>query len=257
MGSFYKTRDRLLNNIFKTKYGETFKVLEYNGYNDVLIEYQDGTKVKTSSIHVVNNNPPNPNRKVIFGVGYHGVGDIPISNGGVKTDAYVKWHGMLYRVYSGNVLTDRKASACYNGTSVCENWYNFQNFARWFYNEKDKYSTDETLCLDKDLFGNGEKKYSEQTCCLLPYKLNIAIQLATKIHFDVDRNKWCISCGNSKRRPARKRFSSEEEAWEEYFRMKDALVKDTASAYIDKIPSNVYATLVNFNTKERYENFKK
>lgn len=58
---------------------------------------------------------------------------------------------------------------CYAGVSVCEEWHNFQNFAKWFYEQKSFHLNWE---LDKDLVNGSSKYYSPENCCLLPKKIN-------------------------------------------------------------------------------------
>lgn len=70
---------------------------------------------------------------------------------------------MLGRCYTedyGNTYKDAK---------VCEEWFNYQTFAEWFYSE---WKGNPDVALDKDLLYKGNKIYSPETCSLVPNDLN-------------------------------------------------------------------------------------
>ena len=245
--------ENLLGKSFKTKHGEVFEVVDYINCDNVLIRYEDGTTVTTKAVNIRVGNPANPNRPVIFNTGYHGIGEFKINEKGKKTDSYVKWHGMLCRVFEGN-NTNRKDSLCYKGVSVSDDWLNFQNFAKWFYSQKALYSCNEVLCLDKDLFSNTKKIYSASTCCLLPYKLNISIQLATVMPFDKTKRRFSPRVSINGKFKHIGNFAEETEAWYHYCTAKDKLIKEIAESYTEKIPDFVIDKLRNFNSLERTAN---
>jgi len=253
MGRKEQTKFKLLGNTFQSKYGEKFKVIDYVDNENVTLEYEDGTVVTSRSVNIRQGNPPNPNRRVIYGQGYHGVGVYPISNNGGKSLAYVKWHGMLSRVYDGNNDKTKLATACYDGVCVSEYWHNFQNFAEWFYREHGKYTCKDVLCLDKDLLGKGTKVYSKDTCCFLPYCLNIAIQVGYSVHYDARRRTFRPRVSMKGVTPYLGDFKHEDEAREAYFNAKNKHISSLAESYRGSIPDNVLQALLNFNTKEIYE----
>ena len=104
----------------------------------------------------------------LYKVGYTGEGEYKSNENGKYTRAYTRWNAMLRRVYA-NKEYDCK---CYKECEVDEEWWNFQNFARWesenFYQVKG-----DVMCLDKDLLSEeGRKIYSPETCVYLPKQLN-------------------------------------------------------------------------------------
>lgn len=74
---------------------------------------------------------------------------------------YYIWKSMLARCYSA------RKSSCYEGVTVCEEWHNFQNFAKWF---EENYV--EGYELDKDIKIRGNKLYSPETCMFVPTDQN-------------------------------------------------------------------------------------
>lgn len=106
----------------------------------------------------------------IFGLGFIGEGRYKGSENGKLSEAYIKWYGMLERCYCPIYRFNKRT---YEGCTVDESWYNFQNFAAWFeaYKEKEK-----GWHLDKDLIYTGNKMYSEERCCIIPNDINILFQ---------------------------------------------------------------------------------
>lgn len=58
----------------------------------------------------------------------------------------------------------------YKGCTVCEEWHNYQNFAKWY--EDNYYNCEEELELDKDIIIYGNKLYSPETCLFVPKLVN-------------------------------------------------------------------------------------
>lgn len=110
----------------------------------------------------------------IFGVGFVGEGENKVSICGVRTKEYLTWWRMLERCYN---IKKRNVFKNYEGCTVEERWFNFQNFcedikeikgySEWKKNtEKMKYS------LDKDIKIKGNKLYSKDTCLFVTISEN-------------------------------------------------------------------------------------
>lgn len=97
-----------------------------------------------------------------FGAGYLGVGEY-VANG--SSAAYQKWRDMLSRCYN----KDDVAYSYYGGrgVTVCDDWLNFQLFAKWFYS---KYF--EGAHLDKDIKKEGNLVYCPDFCTMVTQKDN-------------------------------------------------------------------------------------
>lgn len=87
--------------------------------------------------------------------GYMGKGKYKSRINGIQPKSYKTWLEMLRRCYCPKSL---EKNPTYKDCKVCDEWHNYQNFAKWF---------DETYIeghhLDKDIKGNG-KLYSPSTC---------------------------------------------------------------------------------------------
>lgn len=117
--------------------------------------------------------------KLIAGVG---VNDWPENVREISVDAdgrivkkplesYVRWSAMLNRCFNKK----NPAYEDYKGVGVCEEWLTFSNFEHW-------YSLQETdgMDIDKDLWKDGRKEYSPETCLMIPHKVNVAIRMRSK-----------------------------------------------------------------------------
>jgi hypothetical protein len=251
LGSKIKTKSTYLGNKFISEHSETYTVIEYVSNDNITIQFEDGTTVKTRTVNVRKGNVPNPNRITMCGVGFNGVGEYPISENSKKTDSYVKWAGMLDRAYG----LPNKSKAAYNDVIVDSTWFNFQTFAKWYYFNSRLICENEPLCLDKDLFGFKSKLYSEETCCIIPYGVNIAIKVGPSLYQRKDDGRWETKITRTRLDKATSRTVgsslNKSEALLRYCEHKDKYVSDIADIYKSSILDSVYHELKNFNTKER------
>jgi len=141
--------------------GYTLKVIDASskpGYCKIQIKNWIKEVVYT---HVKNGVVKYPYHPTVFNIGYLGEGIY------TKTaKCYRVWQGMLERCYSNSCQENHPS---YKGVTVCEKWYNYQNFAEWFY-KKSNYQ--EGWHLDKDLLSGDNKLYSPETCIFIPQALN-------------------------------------------------------------------------------------
>lgn len=134
--------------IFKIKFLETGTIKE--------VSWQDIRRGKVSDY----------NLKSICGVACLGEGKY-------KSDDrnYLRWKALINRCY--NIKDNKYSSYGKKGIKVCEEWKNFQNFAKWI-EENNKYNID--IALDKDVIANINhlegKIYSPETCLLIPHNIN-------------------------------------------------------------------------------------
>lgn len=102
----------------------------------------------------------------IAGVGYIGEGGYQsrIGNDKKKTPQYRCWENLMYRVYGEHRLSNRYRG---RGVTVCEEWHNYQNFAKWF----DENYID-GFVLEKDILCTGALQYNPENCVFVPQELN-------------------------------------------------------------------------------------
>lgn len=104
----------------------------------------------------------------VYGVGFIGVGKYPSQINGKASKGYKAWVQILGRVYSP---TFHRKHPSYKGVKICNEWHNFQNFAKWYEDNYKKFDDCRTE-IDKDLLSEVTKVYSPSTCVFIPQKLN-------------------------------------------------------------------------------------
>lgn len=90
--------------------------------------------------------------------------------------AYRLWIGMIRRCYDKKSL---ELYPSYKGVEVCEDWHNYQNFAKWAYQQWNAFK--DGFNLDKDLLVVGSKIYSPDTCSFVPREIN-SISITRRNH---------------------------------------------------------------------------
>lgn len=144
-----KNREDLLGKEFTTKFCGKCKVIDYKGWNKVVVEFYEPSYITTCSKHaLITGNLNNPFYPSVYGKGYRGVGKYKSGH----KEVVILWNNLLKRVFDAECHVRQPT---YKGTSVCEEWLNFQNFAEWcysqkFFNAKDK--NGKSYCLDKIFF---------------------------------------------------------------------------------------------------------
>jgi hypothetical protein len=150
---------------------------------------------------------------------------------------------MLQRCYD-NKLHKRHPS--YRDCEVCEEWLNFQNFAKWF-NENNI----EGCQLDKDLLIKDNKLYSPETCCFIPQEINLSLikpMSKRELPLGVYRhsNKFVTHIKYNKISKYIDIFSTIEEAANCYRIEKKKQLRGLAEKYKDTISDNTYKALLNY-----------
>ena len=181
----------------------------------------------------------------IAGIGFLGVG--PYSCG-EDAYAYSKWTGIITR----SAGEDIPAKYPEYVDVVCDpEWYNFQNFARWFYSQKghDVFGWH----IDKDLLSQDSKIYGPDTCCIIPQEINNAIPkdvargnyprgLKKKKGYD----GFFVRVGKYGKKTEVGYYKDEQEAIAAYIKAKEDYIKELAETFKDQIEPRVYEALMNY-----------
>ena len=166
---------------------------------------------------------------------------------------YIKWQSMLERCYDEKF---QKKNPTYEGCKVCEEWLNFQNFAKWY--EENYYEIKgEQIHLDKDILIKGNKTYSPENCIFAPIKINslftkreecrgkypIGVKPNGKGYSSRCRNAYGkeVSLGN---------FNTPHEAFLIYKLNKELVIQSVAQKYKKLIPNRLYEALINYKVEE-------
>ena len=204
------------------------KFLDKDGY---VYQHTNYTNFKTGQIK-------NPYDRCIFGIGYLGEGDAQ-----QKTQVGYCWRGMLERCYCDRM---KKIHPAYYGIStVCEEWLNFQVFAKW-YNENVYQVGTERMHLDKDILVKGNKVYSPENCLIVPQRINMLFMKKPN-KYGLPNGILPIANGRYSARYNGKHignFDTLEEAELAHENEKRKAIKNVAEEYKLYIPDKVYKALL-------------
>lgn len=162
-----------LDKIFTTNNCGDIKIIEKLNHPYRKVLFLDGTNYEciasTTDIRLGHIN--NPLKNSVFDVGYLGVGTYKSSENRKHFDNYKVWHDMIKRCYDEK---NRHKYPTYKNVTVCDEWHNFQNFAKWYEENYPHHIKDVKFQLDKDLKQEGieNKIYSPNTVVFLPARVN-------------------------------------------------------------------------------------
>lgn len=247
--------------------GYKMKIVKYNNVNNIIVEFQDKykTKVKARYDHFKEGGIKNPYHPSVFGVGYYGQGKYKSRDkSGKKTKVYILWRDMLERCYNPYKINK---NLTYIDCYVCDEWLNFQNFAKWFY-ENYYEIPNERMHLDKDILIKGNKIYSPETCIFTPLRINCLFinQNRHRGKYPIGMSEWLdkrnghkwlkvrcsIICKDNKKYlknlgqfPLDRPF----QAFTVYKNFKENYIKQIADEYKDLIPQKLYEALYKYEVE--------
>jgi len=228
-----------------TNQGYEIEIINCVNSKEITVQFSDLLKTVVSGVRYSDiQGLRNPNHISHFDIGFLGQGCYNMKE---HPEAYIKWRGMLERCYCKKYHSKKPT---YIGCSVVEEWYNFQNFAEWFYK-----NSRESFELDKDILIKGNKIYSPNTCCFVPAEINV---LFTKINkrgnYPVGvylhrEGKFQASMSVNNKQIYLGLFSTPEEAFQVYKIAKESYIKEIADRWKEKIDIKVYETMYNYQVE--------
>lgn len=148
---------------FETLNHGPFVVVKYTNAANILVEFTEtGYRTNTCVSYIESGKIGDRLRPSTCGVGFIGVGEY---DNKTHKKLYCRWNGMLRRGYS----VEHK-NGCYSDVTVCDEWNNFQVFAKWA-TKQIGYDLNGWE-LDKDILVRGNKVYCPEACCFLPKRIN-------------------------------------------------------------------------------------
>lgn len=177
MSETIKKAVNIFHHAFKDRRGEKYttnegyeiEIIEYFGALNCTIKFNNGLVIRNIIYDSIKTgNVKNPYHKSVYDIGCIGEGLYTSKVDGKTTNYYSVWCGLIKRGYSKNFKLKHPT---YKDVTVCDEWYNFQNFAKWF---EENYNPEimEGWHLDKDILTKGNKVYSPETCCFVPQEIN-------------------------------------------------------------------------------------
>ena len=156
---------------------------------------------------------------------------------------YTEKHADIHRAYYG---------IC----TICDEWLNFQAFAEWY--DKNKYKCDGRLHLDKDIRYPGNKIYSQETCLLVPQRINMLFMNKSNKRGLPNGISECpegyLAMYNGKMIGI---YSTVEDAYYEQTKKKKEEIIRVANEYKSIMPKEVYDAILAYEFKiENDKNYK-
>lgn len=243
-------RDERTGVIGKNNYGSLMEVVTYNKVKDIWVKFlEHGNLVHTSWTHFANGNVANPYDRTLYGIGYLGEGKYKTWVIDKQSPQYATWTNMMTRCYSEK---EHKRNPKYKDCRATIEWHNFQNFAAW-YDENFYEVKGNMMCLDKDILVKGNKIYSPKTCIFVPMRINTLFTKrdSKRGQFPIGvtkvNKKYRAHCSNILEISENLGlYDTVEEAFNVYKVHKEKYIKEVANDYKDKIPENLYNTMINY-----------
>ncbi len=241
--------------VFKTKsYGDLI-VTKYINSQDVHVMFiNTGYQTVTLASNIRRGLVKDRLSRSICGVGI--TGDIDLKVNGQYLKEYKIWKGVLRRCYSEYCHNTRPT---YAECSMSKDFQYFPYFMEWCSKQTGFGSLDDKgrpFTLDKDILIKGNKLYSEDTCCFVPYEINNSFlkrdnkrgECLIGVCKRKDRFIALLSRGNSIQIFLGS-FTTEIEAFNAYKQAKEAHIKSLAEKWKDQIDLRVYEALVKYEVE--------
>lgn len=234
--------------------GSLMKIIEYRGARDILVEFENGYKNRSTYLRFTSGMIKNNFYPSVSNIGYIGDTTVCTHEGKIKR-AYDVWQHMIKRCYNDH--SKRYCRYGGRGVKVCEEWHNFQNFEKW-YNENYYEIKGEIIELDKDILIKNNKIYSQNTCLFVPQKINTIFIKSNSTRGDLPigvsyishtTKKYVANCSIHNVLKHLGFYDTPEEAFRAYKTAKESYIKQVADEYKDKIPQKLYEALYNYEVE--------
>lgn len=163
---------------------------------------------------------------------------------------YEVWHGMITRADDAKW---KETHPTYKDCTVCDEWRDFQVFAKWY--TDNIYDFPGKLDLDKDLLIEGNKHYSPETCLIIPHVVNqfiadVGVKKESGLPKGVDKqgNRYAAYIGGGRRLLYLGAFDTAREASKAYKAAKAEQMREFAQGFTFYCPKKVIDAM-----QKRYE----
>ena len=241
------------------KFGSKMTIVEYRTRRDVDVYFPeyDWTAKDSNYDNFKSGKIKCPYEPRIYNIAYIGEGKYKTHDkNGKSTKAYLTWYDMLKRCYDNKF---HEKYTTYKYCEICNEWLNFQNFAKWYYDNYYEIKS-QKMHLDKDILCKGNKVYSPENCIFVPEKINTLFVKCDKLrgeyHIGVNYHKrdeiFQANCNvydfeeNKSKTKYLGSYDTPEEAFQAYKQFKENYIKQVADEYKDSIPEKLYNAMYEY-----------
>jgi hypothetical protein len=229
---------------FRTNKCGDLTIISYNGSIDVDVRFDDTGYITNTTVAFIKSGAVRDKLcSNIYGVGYFGVG---IYNRKDYVECYDAWFRMMERAYSVNYSNKHPS---YISVTVCDDWHDYQNFAKWFYSQY----FEKSYQLDKDIIVRNNHCYCPEMCSLIPQKIN---KLIVNRQYDrgncpigvfVKNGRYTASCnGIDSKNKHLGSFDDEISAFNSYRAYKLSVITQVANEYKNVLDERIYNALISW-----------
>ena len=242
--------------------GYLMEIIEYKNAHDMIIQFLDNHKaiIRCKKYNDFKYGKiKNPYHPKVFNIGFIGQGNYKSRENKQLENSYRLWENMLQRCYDPYYINKHPT---YKDCAVCEEWHNFQNFAKWY--EENYYEVkDEIMCLDKDILIKGNEIYSPSTCIFVPKRINLLFvkndlvrgEYPIGVCLNKNRQRLLSGCNvliNNKKKHINLGYFNINEPFKAftcYKIFKEKYIKEVADEYKDLIPIKLYEALYKYEVE--------
>lgn len=239
-----------IGDIIETKRGGYATIISYTNFKNVTVKFNDiyGYVTTTSATSVRKGTIRNPYYPNFMGEGFIGSGKYLSTIDGSLCRPFIMWKAMINRCYNEKMHVIRPT---YKDCSVCDEWLNYQNFAKWY---DDYIYHGDGFELDKDLLISGNRIYSPEYCVLVPPEINLVFYNGVKNGLPVgvrEKNgNYCANISIDGRFKYLGYYPTIRQASDAYNEAKQQNIRRLAYKYMGKIEPILFESMLNWKPDE-------
>lgn len=238
-----------LGEIKRNNQGSLMKIIEYNSYADITVQFLDYPYICHSRYGEFKNGViKNIYYPSLYGVAC--VGNATTWENGKHLQSYVIWQGMIRRCYDEKF---KKKHPTYENCTVDKRWLCYENFQKWYdYNYYEVKNKQDKMCLDKDIFYKNNTIYSQNTCCFVPNSINVLFKHNTNHNIIHRKDGYSIYCGRTTGKHYIGHTMDKDEAIKLSNQARTEYLHEIVSQYENQLPYYLYKYLIEYTYEDSY-----
>ena len=244
LGYFVSSKDKYLNKIFQTKSSGSCEVVEYTNSTNIVVEFENGYRKRTSVKELSTGWIKNPTKHLMFCVWVNTDAEIKTP---LDKELYKRWTFILRRCFY------TKHTKSYDDVGICEEWLNFSIFRRDLMKTKGIENLLHGWALDKDLVSLGNRTYCPEFVRAVPREVNNALLTSKSVRSPLalgvcrfGKDKFFVRCNGK----SVYNIETLTEAKQIYWEIKKADIENICKKWENEVCSNVISSLKNVKLED-------